>query len=93
MFLFITVNLANLKTFLKNRLGIECGSDHTLGYEVSLDSFLGAHIIEKHVTLNKYLAQIKKLLYQLNLKIWFIIRNIDKALGEIRKLYLEKIKL
>ena len=93
------VNLANLKTipFLKNRLGIECGfSDHTLGYEVSLGAVsLGAHIIEKHLTLNKKLPgpdQKTSLSVEEFKDMVLFIRNIDKALGESKKVISRKEK-
>ena len=93
------VNLANLKTipFLKNRLGIECGfSDHTLGYEVSLGAVsLGAHIIEKHLTLNKKLPgpdQKTSLSVEEFKDMVLSIRNIDKALGESKKVISRKEK-
>ena len=90
------VNLANLKTipFLKNRLGIGCGfSDHTLGYEVSLGAVsLGAHIIEKHLTLKIITWLIISLSVEEFKDMVLSIRNIDKALGESKKVISRKEK-
>lgn len=93
------INLANLKTipFLKKKLGIECGfSDHTLGFEASLGAVsLGAHVIEKHLTINKKLSgpDHKTSLTVSEFKNMVLsIRNMDKALGESKKVVSRKEK-
>ena len=68
----------------------------TLGYEVSLGAVsLGAHIIEKHLTLNKKLPgpdQKTSLSVEEFKDMVLSIRNIDKALGESKKVISRKEK-
>lgn len=79
------VNLKAMIT-IKNNLGIEVGySDHTLGIEVPIAAVaLGAHVIEKHITLNRNLPgpDHKASLEPEELKAMIdAIRNIEKAIA------------
>jgi N,N'-diacetyllegionaminate synthase len=91
------LNLANLNTipFLKKKFKVSCGfSDHTPNYEASIAAVaLGAHIIEKHITLNKKMlgpdhktsldpSEFKNMVNS--------IRNIDSALGSFNKIISKK---
>ena len=91
------LNLANLNTipFLKKKFKVSCGfSDHTLNYEASIAAVaLGAHIIEKHITLNKKMLgpDHKTSLDPSDFKNMVnSIRNIDSALGSFNKVLSKK---
>jgi N,N'-diacetyllegionaminate synthase len=93
------LKLANLNTipFLKKKFKVSCGfSDHTPNYEASIAAVaLGAHIIEKHITLNKKMLgpDHKTSLDPSEFKIMVnSIRNIDTALGSFNKVLSKKEK-
>jgi len=87
---FEDVNLNAMLT-IKNEFGVDVGySDHTLGIEVPIAAAaLGATVIEKHFTLERNLPgpDHKASLEPDELKAMVIaIRNIEKALGDGRKI-------
>lgn len=83
----------NLKSipFLKERFGLPAGfSDHTLGITACLAAAaLGARVIEKHFTLNKYNREFRD--HQLSADVEDMIsivkevRMIEQAMGEYKK--------
>lgn len=83
----------NLKSipFLKERFGLPAGfSDHTLGITACLAAAaLGARVIEKHFTLNKYNREFRD--HQLSadaedmISIVKEVRMIEQAMGEYKK--------
>lgn len=84
------VNLLAMKTIKKAFPGITIGySDHTLGIEIPVAAVaLGAKVIEKHFTIDKTLAgpdHKASLNPQELADMVTAIRNIDKALGNGRK--------
>ncbi|MDR1236224.1 MAG: N-acetylneuraminate synthase [Holosporaceae bacterium] len=87
---FSEVNLRAIQT-LKNKFGFEVGySDHTEGIEVAIAAVaLGATVIEKHFTLDKnadgpdHRASLEP--HELKQMV-SAIRNIEKALGDGRKI-------
>ena len=85
--------LVNLKTinYLKKVLKIKIGySDHTIGYDVPILSYLnGAEIIEKHFTLNNNFSSFRDHKLSLNPQdmrhMVYSIKNLDKIIGINRK--------
>ena len=87
----------NLKAMLtiREKLDIQVGySDHTLGIEIPIAAVaLGARVIEKHYTLDRNMpgpdhsASLEPIELKAMIK---AIRNLEKAMGDGKKRFLEK---